>query len=69
MVTNGNRISEHLPPDESRSSGGINPADLTNSAMQVFQAARSFVAQQPVVCLAGAFTAGMVIAWFIKRTR
>ncbi len=67
MVTN--RMSDYLPTQEPVSSGVPGLAGFSTSGAQVFQAVRSFVTQRPVASLAGALTAGMVIAWFIKRTR
>jgi len=66
MVSNGNRISEHLPTTES-----VSPmlSDLSETAEQWLKSARSFVTERPVACLVGAFATGVVIAWFLKRTR
>jgi ElaB/YqjD/DUF883 family membrane-anchored ribosome-binding protein len=69
MVSNGNRISEHLPTEKSAGSAIPSLPDLSKASEQVFKAAQTFVAERPIACLAGAFATGMVIAWFIKRSR
>lgn len=69
MVTNGNRISGYMPPEPSQSAAPAAIADLSRSGEQWMQTVQGFVAERPVICLASAFATGMVLAWFLKRTR
>jgi hypothetical protein len=69
MVSNGNRLSEHFPPGTNTAPQTPNLADVSRMGSEWLQTARSFVAERPVACLAGAFATGVVIAWFLKRSR
>jgi hypothetical protein len=68
MVTNGNRMREHLVSEMSESAAAT-AANLAASGQEWLKVAQTFVAKRPVACLAGAFATGVVIAWFLKRTR
>lgn len=63
MIAHGNRMSEHLASQEEAA------RELAAKGQQWLRQVQDFVAERPVSCLAGAFATGLVIAWFLKRTR
>ena len=69
MFTNGNRITAHMPREATATSAAPTFAEVSKSGEQLLKTAQVFIRERPVACLAGAFATGMVIAWFIKRTR
>ncbi len=67
-MKNGNRISEHFA-DEPTSAGASPLPSISEMGDEYLEVVKSLISQRPVVCLAGALAAGMMVAWFLKRTR
>ena len=66
MITNNNRVEEFAPPEAADEPvAGDLPA--TEDFAEYVALAKEWARNNPIPCLAGAFIAGAVIAWMIKR--
>lgn len=67
MIANGSQSYSRTSPSAAATAPGGKPAASEEPAW--LQPIQAFVGERPVVCLGAAFAVGMVIAWYVKRTR